>query len=68
MNFLCKCQVKDGINKGGFVPTLYYNEENGDYKQYGEPDLRVCYMALLIRHLMKYDDIIIIIIIIIIGR
>ena len=56
MNFLCKCQVKDGINKGGFVPTLYYNEENGDYKQYGEPDLRVCYMALLIRHLMKYDD------------
>ena len=38
------------------MPTLYYNEENGDYKQYGEPDLRVCYMALLIRHLMKYDD------------
>lgn len=54
LNFLVKCQVKEGVNKGGFVPTLHY--EDGEYKQFGDPDLRVCYMALLIRYLVKCHD------------
>ncbi|CAI5756122.1 unnamed protein product [Candida verbasci] len=44
MNFLIKCQVKEG----GFVSTLDLN-----YNQFGEADLRLCYIALCIRHLIK---------------
>ncbi|RCK59662.1 Geranylgeranyl transferase type-1 subunit beta [Candida viswanathii] len=54
LNFLAKSQVQEGPNKGGFVPTLRY--QDGKYIQYGEPDLRVCYMALLIRYLVKCHD------------
>ncbi|EMG48512.1 CDC43 Geranylgeranyl transferase type-1 subunit beta [Candida maltosa Xu316] len=54
LNFLIKSQVKEGPNKGGFVPTLHY--EDGEYRQFGEPDLRVCYVALGIRYLLKCHE------------
>lgn len=45
MRYLIKCQVDAGPDKGGFVP--FYNEYG-----FGEPDLRQCYMALLVRQLL----------------
>ncbi|KAI5968295.1 CDC43 [Candida margitis] len=45
IKYLQKCQVNDGPDKGGFVP--FFNEYG-----FGEPDLRQCYMALLIRKLL----------------
>ncbi|KAG7662070.1 CDC43 [[Candida] subhashii] len=54
MKLLSRCQIKSGPNKGAFVPTLTYH--NGEYAQFGETDLRFCYIALLIRHLVKYDE------------
>ncbi|KAI5954359.1 CDC43 [Candida jiufengensis] len=44
MKYLQNCQIKDGINKGGFVPSYEVN--------FGESDLRQCYMALLIRQIL----------------
>ncbi|RLV95493.1 Geranylgeranyl transferase type-1 subunit beta [Spathaspora sp. JA1] len=55
MKFLKLCQVKTGDSKGGFVSTLARNEQ-GDYEQFGDSDVRTCYMALAIRRLVKYDE------------
>ncbi|KAK6459063.1 geranylgeranyltransferase beta subunit [Scheffersomyces xylosifermentans] len=54
MKFLSMLQVKEGEHKGSFVPTL--REVNGKFEQYGESDLRLCYIAASIRHLMRYDS------------
>ncbi|EGW34182.1 uncharacterized protein SPAPADRAFT_59614 [Spathaspora passalidarum NRRL Y-27907] len=55
MKFLQLCQIKTGEFKGGFAPTITKNEK-GEYEQYGDSDLRLCYIALAIRHLVKYDE------------
>lgn len=49
MKYLIRCQVSEGPEKGGFVP--FYNEYG-----FGEPDLRQCYMALLVRQLLIYHE------------
>ncbi|CAK9437284.1 uncharacterized protein LODBEIA_P16620 [Lodderomyces beijingensis] len=43
-NYVIKCQIKNGANKGGFVQSV---NDIG----FGETDVRQCYMALVIRHL-----------------
>ena len=45
MRYLKKCQVSHGPDKGGFVPF------DNEY-EFGDPDLRQCYMALLVRQLL----------------
>lgn len=54
MKFLQLSQIKEGENKGSFAPTLR-NGDNGEYVQFGETDVRLCYIAASIRHLVKYD-------------
>ncbi|WPK27664.1 hypothetical protein PUMCH_005061 [Australozyma saopauloensis] len=50
MNFVSRCQVKDGLEKGAFRPVL---DCNGN--PYGESDLRLCYVAASIRTILGYD-------------
>jgi len=56
MNFVKRCQFTLGPNKGSFAPTLRYNEDTKQYEPYGETDLRICYVAIGIRKLLKYDE------------
>ena len=51
MNFVSKCQITDGPNKGAFKPVL-----DKDGYPFGEVDLRHCYIAASIRKLCKYDE------------
>lgn len=51
MNFVSRCQVKEGVNKGAFKPVL---DNHGN--AFGEVDLRHCYIAAGIRKLCKYDE------------
>ncbi|ODV80049.1 geranylgeranyltransferase beta subunit [Suhomyces tanzawaensis NRRL Y-17324] len=51
MRFVQACQVKTGTAKGSFVPTLTDSND-----QFGETDLRICYIAACIRRLLKYDQ------------
>lgn len=50
MKFVSQCQVKSGPDKGSFCPILGL-----DGKPWGETDVRICYMAALIRKLVGYD-------------
>lgn len=50
MRFVSQCQVKSGPDKGSFCPVL-----DTDGNPWGETDLRICYMATLIRKLVGYD-------------
>lgn len=51
MRFVQRLQVKDGPDKGSFQPVL-------DKKDvpFGDTDLRYCYIAVSIRHLLKYHE------------
>lgn len=60
LKFVSLCQVKSGPNKGSFVPTLTNkdgkNDDTNQFEgQFGETDLRLCYIAVCIRKLLKYD-------------
>ncbi|KAI3405896.2 CDC43 [Candida oxycetoniae] len=48
-NFLVKCQIKQGSNKGGFLQTSNETDLESDFAQ---ADIRQCYMALVIRQLL----------------
>lgn len=50
MRFVSLCQVKSGPNKGSFCPIL-----GADGNPWGDTDLRICYIAALIRKLVGYD-------------
>lgn len=50
MKFVSQCQVKSGPNKGSFCPIL-----GADGQPWGDTDVRICYMATLIRKLVGYD-------------
>lgn len=50
MKFVSQCQVKSGPNKGSFCPIL-----GVDGNPWGDTDVRICYMAALIRKLVGYD-------------
>lgn len=52
MQFLQQCQIKEGEHKGSFSPTL-----NIDGSNYGETDLRICYMAVGIRRILNYNKV-----------
>ncbi|EGV65527.1 geranylgeranyl transferase type-1 subunit beta [Yamadazyma tenuis] len=52
MKFVQSCQWKTGPDKGCFAPTL-----NIDGTPFGDSDLRLCYMAVAIRRILKYDQI-----------
>lgn len=55
VNFLQKCQIKSGDHRGSFAPTIKYDATTKTYIPFGEPDLRICYMAMCICQLIKYD-------------
>lgn len=50
MNFVSRCQVLVGAEKGSFRPVL-----DSEGNPFGESDLRVCYLAASIRTLVGYD-------------
>lgn len=54
--FLKLCQSQLGENKGSFAPTIRFNQVSEKYEPFGEPDLRICYMALCIMNLINYED------------
>lgn len=51
MGFLRECQITSGPFKGSFTPTL-----RTDGEPWGETDLRICYMAVSIRRILKADE------------
>ncbi|KAK6460010.1 geranylgeranyltransferase beta subunit [Scheffersomyces coipomensis] len=55
MKFLQLSQIKSGVNKGSFSPTLI-NTDSSITVNYGETDIRLCYIAASIRKLIKYDQ------------
>lgn len=52
MAFVSRCQIKEGPEKGSFRPVLGANGE-----EWGESDLRVCYIVASIRKMVGYDRI-----------